>query len=87
MRRLRGKKMTVRYNNSVLMGADEVLAQCAQGAQINCTAAGTCMLVLRSGALLPIPLAVGPNIVDYVNVVGYKATGSSGTFVVYGLFE
>jgi hypothetical protein len=79
--------MTTRYNNAVLLGADETLESPAQGVQINCTVAGTCALVLRGGSVLPIPLGVGPNIVDYVNVLGFKSTGSSGTFSAYGLFE
>ncbi|HKT52861.1 MAG TPA: hypothetical protein VJP88_00300 [Caulobacteraceae bacterium] len=72
------------YRRAFLLGADNLRSQPFNGVHVNCSVAGVAVLVMSDKSLLPVQLNVGANWWPY-NVIGYTATGSSGTFTVYGL--
>lgn len=78
--------MLARYRRKKQISADEpLLDQPSDAVHINCTVAGVVVLLMVTGEKMPIQLAVGSTVLPYC-IRGYTATGSSGTFTVFGMY-
>lgn len=78
--------MLARYRRNKSIAADEPLLDHASDAVlINCSVAGVVVLINAVGQKQPIQLVVGVTILP-ICIKGYTATGSSGTYSVYGLY-
>lgn len=78
--------MLARYRRLKQMAADEALLdQYSDAVQINCSVAGLVVLKNAVGQPHPVQLIVGTTILP-ICIKGWTASGSSGTFQVYGLY-